>query len=251
MQYSDISRQKGKQLYCADGYRLKVIIACIMMCLCAMAVDILTSAVFMFAFPSVINSEQGAVLINAIIAAIMAILLACGVFNYSPVGTYDMTFTFDNGTAIHMELFGNDAKETVDHFIKLCEDGYFDGLTVQEFSNKLLYLGDKNADNEKGIKGEFSANGYSNKIPMTKGTVCLARGEGYDSGYGQFFILTKNNSKLNGEYAAFGRITDMDVVKDLIKACEFDDDGKIISSPKIVSTSGHDPSTHSHEGHNH
>ena len=75
MQYSDISRQKGKQLYCADGYRLKVIIACIMMCLCAMAVDILTSAVFMFAFPSVINSEQGAVLINAIIAAIIIVFI--------------------------------------------------------------------------------------------------------------------------------------------------------------------------------
>lgn len=67
--------KKAKRLYCSDGYRLKIIIAWLMAFLCAMAVDIMTSAVFVLAFPSVIQTEQGMTLANAIIVAVIAVLV--------------------------------------------------------------------------------------------------------------------------------------------------------------------------------
>lgn len=74
------SRQNAKALYCADGYRLKVIIAWLMVCLCAMAVDLVVSAVFVLAFPSVIETEQGITFINAVIVAVAAVLVLPMVF---------------------------------------------------------------------------------------------------------------------------------------------------------------------------
>ena len=116
---------------------------------------------------------------------------------------------------------------------------YFKILLVI-FLENMLYLGSSTADGgDKGIKGEFSANGFDNKIPMKKGVVCLDRGEDYNSGYGRFFVLTKNNSKLSGQYAAFGKITDMDALEDLLDDCNIYATGVISESPKITSVSLH------------
>lgn len=87
MQSCDTSRQKGKALYCADGYRLKVIIAWLMAFLCAMAIDLATSAVFVLAFPSVIQTEQGITLVNAIIIAAIVVLVLPMTF-----GVYRLAF---------------------------------------------------------------------------------------------------------------------------------------------------------------
>lgn len=175
------------------------------------------------------------------IAILFAILALAGAFKYHPEPTDHATVTFDDGSSLHIELYGKDAPETVDSFIDLCDDGYFEGMTARQLVDNLFYLGSKNADGgDNGIKGEFSANGFDNKIPMSKGTVCLSRGEGYDSGYGQFFILTKANSDLFGNYAAFGRVTDMDALEALIDACEIDADGNVTDAPEILSISLHE-----------
>ena len=174
------------------------------------------------------------------IAIVFAILFAVGVFEYKPEVTDHATITFDDGTSLHVELYGHDAEATVEHFIDLCESGYFDGLTAREFASKAFYLGSENADGgSRGVKGEFEANGVENKIPIKKGTVCLSRGESYDSGYGQFFILTGAKSGIKGNYAAFGRVTEMDALNSLIKACEINGT-KVESAPKIVSVSLHE-----------
>ena len=175
------------------------------------------------------------------VGAVLGILAAVGAFEYDPEPTYHATVNFDNGSALHIELYGNDAPKTVEHFIDLCEKGYFEGLSARKFLDEMLYIGSSTADGgSKGVKGEFSSNGVENKIPMKKGTVCLARGEGNDSGYGQFFVLTKNNSKLSGNYAAFGKITDIEAVSELISDCEIADSGVINDSPKILSVSLHE-----------
>lgn len=176
----------------------------------------------------------------AFVALIFGILAAAGVFSYHPEATYHATFNFDNGSSLHIELYGNDAPKTVENFIDLCESGYFEGHTARNFLENMLYLGSSTADGgDKGIKGEFSANGFDNKIPMKKGVVCLDRGEDYNSGYGRFFVLTKNNSKLSGQYAAFGKITDMDALEDLLDDCNIYATGVISESPKITSVSLH------------
>ena len=87
MQSCDTSRQKGRALYCADGYRLKVIIAWLVAFLCAMAIDLVTSAVFVLAFPSVIETEQGIMFINAIIIAVIVVLVLPMTF-----GVYRLAF---------------------------------------------------------------------------------------------------------------------------------------------------------------
>ena len=175
----------------------------------------------------------------AFIALIIGILFATGAFDYSPEATYHATFNFDDGSSLHIELYGHDAPETVKHFIKLCEDGHFNGREAHTFLNNCLYIG-KEVAGSTGIKGEFSSNGVDNKIPMKKGVVCMARGSDYDSAYGQFFILTKNNSSLKGEYAAFGKITDTTALNELLNKILLTEDGTITGSPKITGVSLHE-----------
>ena len=179
----------------------------------------------------------------ALAAIIIGILFAVGAFEYSPKPTYHATVNIEGHDPLHIELYGNDAPITVEHFIDLAESGYFDGKSIHTFADDLLYGGSTLADGGvKGIKGEFGGNGVENKIPMEKGVVCLARGLSKNSGYGQFFILTKNDSSLKGDYAAFGKLTDMDALSEILKSIKVDSKGNIIdeTAPKILSISLHE-----------
>lgn len=173
-----------------------------------------------------------------VIAIVIGILFAVGAFDYSPEATYHATFSFSDGSSLHIELYGDDAPETVKHFRSLCEKGHFDGRTAHSLLEGLLYIG-ADVKDATGIKGEFADNGVENKIPMKKGVVCMARGEDNNSAYGQFFVLTKNNSALKGKYAAFGRVTDLDALQKLIDSFEIDENGNVLNSPKVSSVSLH------------
>lgn len=176
---------------------------------------------------------------------LFAILLVGGVFDYAPEGTYDVTLSFNNGKSLHIELYGNDAPQTVAHFIEMCNKGKFDEKTAHTLIEGLLYIGDTKADGgSSGIKGEFKSNGVDNKIPMKKGTLCMARGEGKDSAYGQFFVLTERNNDLMGEYAAFGRITDYSQLDALIDSITVDANGNITNAPMIVNVNAHSHDDH-------
>lgn len=175
-----------------------------------------------------------------VIALIVGILILTGAFDYDPHPTYHATVSLDNGTQLHIELYGNDAPDTVKSFTKLCQENYFNGRSILSLVDGSLYIGNEAADGGKdGIKGEFESNGFDNKIPMKKGVVCMARGEGKNTAYGQFFILTKNNSSLKGEYAAFGRMTDTKALDSLIKSLTVNEDGSIANAPKITGISLH------------
>ena len=178
-----------------------------------------------------------------VIGLIIGLLAALGAFSYDPDPTYHATFSFDNGSSLHIELYGNDAPETVKHFIKLCQDGHFNGRSAHSLINGEMFIGMEVADS-KGIKGEFSSNGIENKIPMKKGVVCMARGEDPNSAYGQFFILTKNDSSLKGEYAAFGKITDTTALDAMLDAITVNEDGRIEGAPKITNVSLHEAHDH-------
>lgn len=179
------------------------------------------------------------------IAVIIGFLALVGVFNYTPEATNHASVILSNGQSFHIELYGNDAPETVKHFVKLCEDGYFTGKSLHTLTDGLLYCGSENADGGKnGIKGEFTDNGFENKVAMKKGVVAMARGESKDSAYGQFFVLTKNNKGLDGKYAAFGKITDIDVLNELLKDIRVSADGSVENAPTIKSVSFHDAHGH-------
>lgn len=153
----------------------------------------------------------------------------------------------DYGT-IDMELDADTAPITVTNFVKLAQDGFYDGLTFWRIMDGFMIQGgDPNGDGTGGadenIKGEFANNGVENDISHTRGTVSMARAADPDSGSSQFFIVQADSTFLDGDYAAFGHVTDgMDVVDKICKdAKPTDNNGTIekdeqpvIESIKII-----------------
>lgn len=124
----------------------------------------------------------------------------------------------DYGT-IKLELDEGVAPITVANFVKLAQSGFYDGLTFHRIMNGFMIQGgDPQGDGYGGskdkIKGEFSANGWDNPIKHVEGTISMARSGKPDSASSQFFIVLGNASHLDGNYAAFGHVTEgIEVVK--------------------------------------
>ncbi len=124
----------------------------------------------------------------------------------------------DYGT-IKLELDEGVAPITVANFVKLAQSGFYDGLTFHRIMNGFMIQGgDPQGDGYGGskdkIKGEFSANGWDNPIKHVEGTISMARSGKPDSASSQFFIVLGNASHLDGNYAAFGHVTEgIEIVK--------------------------------------
>ena len=192
---------------------------------------------------------KNAVTVISVIIAIgvfIGILFASGAFDYRPQGTYDVLITIENYGSIHVELYGNDAPETVAHFRKLVDEKYYDGKSVFKLFDDLAYMGSASSS-EAGIKGEFSENGFENKVSHKRGVLSMAKDGAASSAYGQFFIVREDSPELNGKYAAFGKVTDgMEIIDKIFKDIETDENGMIEkdSRPRITSISGHASHTH-------
>lgn len=126
----------------------------------------------------------------------------------------------DYGT-IKIELYGNEAPITVQNFIDLANDGFYDGIGFHRYvEGFVLQGGDPDGDgmggSDKAIKGEFEINGVQNNIKHKRGVISMARtAYDYDSATSQFFICLDDMtaSGLDRQYAAFGFITDgMDII---------------------------------------
>ena len=128
----------------------------------------------------------------------------------------------DYGT-IAVELDADEAPITVTNFIDLANAGFYDGLTFHRVVAGFVLQGGDPAGNgtggsDKSIKGEFSANGVENNISHERGVISMARANSYDSASSQFFIVLQDADFLDGNYAAFGHVTDgMELVD---KICE-------------------------------
>ena len=113
---------------------------------------------------------------------------------------------------IKLELDRDTAPITVDNFIKLSKEGFYDNLTFHRIIDGFMIQGgdpNKNGTggSNKTIKGEFKNNGVNNKISHTRGVISMARSSDNNSASSQFFIMQKDNTYLDGEYAAFGKVT--------------------------------------------
>lgn len=183
------------------------------------------------------------------IVALIAVIILIGVvgFGYYKKLTFNAenpiaTIEVENFGTIKVELYPDQAPETVSNFIALANRGFYNGTgfhrVVKDF---MIQAGSKNGDGTTGakisdlkddgevqdytIKGEFLANGVTNTIKFEKGTIAMARAdytayssgltdESYNSGCSQFFIMTEDNAGLNGYYAPFGKVIEgMDVVE--------------------------------------
>lgn len=146
----------------------------------------------------------------------------------------------DNGGIIKAELYPETAPITVENFTKLIEDNFFDGLVFHRVIAGFMIQGGGfdalgNHKETDSIKGEFSSNGVENNLKHTRGVLSMARTMVRDSASSQFFIMHEDAPHLDGEYAAFGMVTDgMDIVDEIAETSVDWNDQPIV--PQIIKT---------------
>ncbi len=122
-----------------------------------------------------------------------------------------ITIEMENGGVIKAELYPEIAPITVENFVKLTKQGFYDGLIFHRvIAGFMIQGGDPTGTGMGGpghtIKGEFRNNGVVNNIKHERGVLSMARSMMPDSAGSQFFIMHKNAPHLDGSYAAFGRV---------------------------------------------
>ena len=131
---------------------------------------------------------------------------------------YTAELIMEDGGAIRIELDETAAPITVKNFVELAEKHFYDGLIFHRVIRGFMIQGGDPTGTGMGgpghtIKGEFAANGVQNPIKHTRGVISMARSNDPDSASSQFFIVHKTSPHLDGQYAAFGKVTEgMDVV---------------------------------------
>ncbi len=135
---------------------------------------------------------------------------------------------------VDVELDADTAPITVTNFVKLVQEGFYDGLTFHRIMDGFMMqggdpLGNGTGGSEETIKGEFEKNGVKNDLSHTKGAISMARSQAMDSASSQFFIVQTDSAFLDGSYAAFGYVTEgMEIVDKICKdANPIDDNGTI------------------------
>lgn len=159
------------------------------------------------------------------------------------VGTHHAEIEIQDYGTVTVELDGDAAPVTVQNFMDLANDGFYDGLTFHRIiAGFMMQGGDPNGNgtggSENTIKGEFSANGVENTLSHTRGAVSMARSQAYDSASSQFFICHADSTFLDGQYACFGYVTGgMDVVDAVCEAARpVDNNGTIPADSQPVIT---------------
>ena len=159
------------------------------------------------------------------------------------VGTHHAEIDIQDYGTITVELDGDIAPITVQNFMDLANDGFYDGLTFHRIiAGFMMQGGDPNGNGTGGsettIKGEFSSNGVENTLSHTRGAISMARSQNPDSASSQFFICHADSNFLDGQYACFGYVTDgMDVVDTVCETAQpTDGNGTIPADQQPVTT---------------
>ena len=123
------------------------------------------------------------------------------------------TITMENGNTMSGELYPEIAPKSVENFEKLANDGFYDGLIFHRVIPGFMIQGGCPKGNGTGgpghtIPGEFAANGFKNDLKHERGVLSMARAMDPDSAGSQFFIMTTTSPHLDGQYAAFGKVTE-------------------------------------------
>ena len=129
--------------------------------------------------------------------------------------------TMENGGEITLELYPEIAPITVENFVNLVKEGFYNGLIFHRvIAGFMIQGGDPMGigigGSGKNIKGEFKMNGVDNNLSHKRGVISMARSQMFDSASSQFFICHADATFLDGQYAAFGMVTDgMDTVDEI------------------------------------
>ena len=158
-------------------------------------------------------------------------------------GIHHATIEVQNYGTITVELNATNTPITVSNFAQLANDGFYNGLTFHRIiSGFMVQGGDPKGDGTGGsprnIKGEFSSNNVVNAIQHKRGVISMARSNDKNSASSQFFIMHQDSSSLDGEYAAFGRVTSgMEVVDALAEVPVTDSNGTVAKENQPTITS--------------
>ena len=147
----------------------------------------------------------------------------------------------ENGGKIELELYPEAAPKTVNNFLKLVNERFYDGLIFHRvIPGFMIQGGDPQGNGMGGAKenviGEFKANGFDNPIKHTRGVISMARAYNPNSASSQFFIMHANAPHLDGQYAAFGKVVSgMEVVDEIASIpTDYSDRPKIAMRMKKV-----------------
>ncbi len=183
-----------------------------------------------------------------IFALLCTLLFAgCGKKETFPNPNYDTTlylsgehyvymYIYDYGP-IYMVLDADAAPATVTNFVRLVNEGFYDGLTFHRVYDGFMIQGGDPKGNGTGgsafnLPGEFALNGFENTISHVRGTISMARTEDdYDSASSQFFIVQEDTTSLDGSYAAFGTVVyGMDVIDEICETVPVKDSNGTVAT---------------------
>ncbi|WP_150265858.1 peptidylprolyl isomerase [Paenibacillus tepidiphilus] len=141
-----------------------------------------------------------------------------------------VTIEMEDGGIIKAELYPEVAPNTVNNFISLIKQGFYDGTIFHRvIPGFMIQGGDPDGTGMGGpdysIAGEFTANGFTNNLAHTTGVLSMARSQAMDSAGSQFFIMAADSPHLDGQYAAFGKVIEgLDVVDAIVNLPRDDSD---------------------------
>lgn len=150
--------------------------------------------------------------------------------NMYSTGKHHAKIVVKNYGTIALELDADVAPITVENFANLVNEGFYNGLTFHRIISGFMIqggdpLGNGTGGSSKTIKGEFASNGVKNSISHVRGTISMARSSMPNSASSQFFIVHKDSTFLDGQYAAFGTVTSgMEVVDKICADTAVEDD---------------------------
>lgn len=155
--------------------------------------------------------------------------------NMYSTGKHHAEIVVKNYGTIALELDADVAPITVENFANLVNEGFYNGLTFHRIISGFMIqggdpLGNGTGGSSKTIKGEFASNGVKNSISHVRGTISMARSSMPNSASSQFFIVHKDSTFLDGQYAAFGTVTSgMEVVDKICDETAVEDDNGTVA----------------------
>ena len=146
--------------------------------------------------------------------------------------------TMENGKQMEAELYPDIAPATVENFVSLINEKFFDGIIFHRvIKGFMIQGGDPTGTgmggSKKTVKGEFASNGFNNQLKHTRGVLSMARTMDPNSASSQFFIMHEDAPHLDGQYAAFGKITKGIKIVDEIASVATDFRDKPLEEQKI------------------
>ena len=177
------------------------------------------------------------------VALLLCAVLALGLFGCKSAKVdkdkvYYADIVIEDYGTITVKLDQSAAPVTVENFVNLAKDGFYNGLTFHRIINGFMMQGGASANPPESIVGEFSSNGHDNPLEHTRGAISMARANHPDSASAQFFIVHQDSPHLNGNYACFGYVTEgMEIVDEICQnVVNTDGNGGVAASDQPIIT---------------